>query len=213
MITLVILFILFIGAYSGYKNGLITALIRTIGYTLTLIIALDYYQALSEYMNLLIPYPSPFTPIANPYHYYEMDMLFTLDQSYYELISLATILLGGWLVTRFISQLLTYFTITVVVPAPFNQVGGAIIGFVINYLAIFLLLLILSTIPYQFIQNRLANSTVADGMLTATPGLSETAYQRFIQEVHDEEMQQQPIMELEDLKEPSTEEEAATDNE
>lgn len=212
MITLAILFILFVGAYSGYKNGLVTALIRTIGYTFTMTVALEYYRALSEYIYLIVPYPSPFFPVDNPYHYYDMEMIFTLDQSYYYLISFTIILLIGWMVTRFISQLLTYYTSSIVVPEPFNQVGGAVTGFVINYLAIFLLLLILSTIPYPLIQGKLAGSALADGILTSTPQLSDSAYQYFIQEVHEEEMEKQPLMELEDLKE-KNEEETETDEE
>lgn len=212
MVTLAILFILFVGAYSGYRNGLITTLIRTIGYTFTLMLALDYYQAVSEYIYLIVPYPSPFFPVDNPYHYYDMEMIFTLDQSYYYLISFALILLLGWMVTRFLSELLSYYTSAIIVPELFNQAGGAVLGFMIHYFAVFLLLLILSTIPYSMIQNRLAESTLADGILTATPRLSEAAYQRFIQDVHEEEMEKQPLMELEDLKEKNAEETEA-DNE
>ena len=47
MLTLLILIILFVGAYSGYKNGLIVQLIRTIGYIIVAYFALDYYIPLS----------------------------------------------------------------------------------------------------------------------------------------------------------------------
>lgn len=208
MLSLVILFILFIGAYSGYQNGLITGLIRTIGYTLSLILALTYYEQLSELIYLIVPYPSPFSPIENPYHYYEMDMIFTLDQSYYYLVSLLVILIIGWLITRFISQFLSYFAEEMFVPEPFDGMGGSIIGFVVNYSAVFLILFILSTIPYDAVQNRLADSALADNMLTSTPILSKKTEEQFILDVHDEEMNKLPTMELEELREKEAPEEA-----
>lgn len=208
MLSLVILFILFIGAYSGYQNGLITGLIRTIGYTLSLILALTYYEQLSELIYLIVPYPSPFSPIENPYHYYEMDMIFTLDQSYYYLVSLLVILIIGWLITRFISQFLSYFAEEMFVPEPFDGIGGSIIGFVVNYSAIFLILFILSTIPYDAVQNRLADSALADNMLTSTPILSKKTEEQFVLDVHDEEMKNLPTMELEELREKADAEEA-----
>ncbi len=208
MLSLVILFILFIGAYSGYQNGLITGLIRTIGYTLSLIFALTYYERLSELVYLIVPYPSPFSPVENPYHYYEMDMIFTLDQSYYYLVSLLVILIIGWIITRFISQFLSYFAEELFVPEPFNGVGGSIIGFLINYSAIFLVLFILSTIPYDGIQDRLADSTLADSMLMSTPILSKTTKKQFVLDVYDDEIKNLPTMELEELREKVDTEEA-----
>ena len=213
MLTLVILFILFIGAYSGYRNGLITGLIRTIGYTLSLIFALNYYERLSEIIYLIVPYPSPFSPVENPYHYYEMDMLFTIDQSYYYLVSLFAIFIIGWVITRFISHVLSYFVENLYVPEPFNRIGGGIIGFIVNYLTVFLILFILSTIPYDAIQNRLAGSSLADNMLTSTPFLSKKTEKEFVLDVHEEEIEKLPTMDLEDLKEKVDAEEVEANDE
>ena len=87
MITLLILLILFIGAYSGYKNGVILQLLKVIGYVVTLIFAFDYYHPLSEYLFLLVPYPTPFLPEGNPYYFYDERFILTLSMSYYYLIS------------------------------------------------------------------------------------------------------------------------------
>lgn len=201
MLTLAILFILFIGAYSGYKSGIITGLIRTIGYTISLMFALNYYKIFSELIYLIVPYPSPFSPVANPYHYYDVDLIFTLDQSYYYLVSFSAILVFGWFITRFISQLLSYFIEELFILEPLSAIAGAIIGFIVNYLTVFLLIFILSTIPYDFVQNKISESWLADSMLTSTPALSRKAYLHFVHEVHEEEIIKHPTMELEDLKE------------
>lgn len=202
MLTLTILLILFIGAYSGSKNGMVIGLIRTIGYTISFIFAMNYYKALSKYIYLIVPYPSPFSPSGNPYHYYPMDFIFSLDRSYYYLISILTILVLGWLITRILSQLLSYFMEGIVVPEPLNRIGGAVIGFVVNYLSIFLFLFILTTIPYDFIQNRLSESWLANSMITSTAVVSERSYQAFIENVHQEELENQPLMDIEAIMNP-----------
>lgn len=201
MLTLIILFILFLGAYSGYKNGILIALVRTIGYIISLILALKYYQVLSEVIYLIVPYPSPFSPAENPYVYYEMDKLFTLDQSYYYLVSFLLILIIGWLFTRFISQLIVNFTEELFVPSPFDGIGGSIIGFILHYVTVFLIILTFSTIPYEFVQETISESWLGDYILTSSPGLSKKACQYFIIDVYDEEIKNLPTMKLEDLKE------------
>lgn len=196
MLTIAILLILFIGAYSGYKNGMIVGLLRTIGYTITFNFAMEYYKTLNEYIYLIVPYPSPFTPVENPYHYYDVDLIRSLDQSYYYLISFIVIILVGWFITRLISQLLSYFTEDLIIPEPYNGVGGATIGFIVNYLGVFLLLFILSLIPYDMVQSRISESWLADTMLTSTPNLSNPAYLVFIDEVHEENIKNQPLMDI-----------------
>ena len=44
MITLLILLIFFIGAYSGYKSGVILQLLKAIGYVIAFMFAFDYYE-------------------------------------------------------------------------------------------------------------------------------------------------------------------------
>ncbi|MDN6730897.1 MAG: CvpA family protein, partial [Atopostipes suicloacalis] len=162
---------------------------------------------------LIIPYPSPFTPVKNPYSYYDMDMIFTLDQSYYYLVSFLLILIAGVVISYFISQLLASFTEELFVPFPFDGIGGAIIGFISHYLAIFIILFTLSTIPYDFIQNTLTNSLIGDSMITSSPGLSKKTYNHFILDVYDKEIKNLPEMELKDLKEKVETEENQESNE
>src|SRR5699024_11277591 len=108
MITLLILLVLFIGAYSGYKNGIILQLIKTIGYVVVLIFAFDYYIPISEYLYLLVPYPTPFFPESNPYAFYDESLLLTLYLSFYFLFSFLLILLIVWIIVCFFSLLVMY---------------------------------------------------------------------------------------------------------
>lgn len=213
MITLLILLILFIGAYSGYKNGIILQLIKTIGYVVVLIFAFDYYIPISEYLYLLVPYPTPFFPESNPYAFYDVSLLLTLDLSYYYLVSFLLILLIGWLIVRFLTQLVSYTIEQFRAPEPLSGIGGAVLGFIVNYVGVFYLLLLLSLIPFDFVQNRLIDSFVADNILTSTPELTERNYQRFILDAHETALENRPTMNIEPPADEGSEEETTEGNE
>ena len=206
MITLLILLILFIGTYSGYKNGIILQLLRAIGYLIVFIFALDYYKPLSEMLYLLVPYPTPFFPDANPYVFYDESLILTLDLSYYYLISFLLILFIGWIAVRVITQLISYTVEQLAIPEPLNGAGGAILGFIINYIGIFYILLLLSLIPFDMVQGRLANSFLADSILTSTPVVSEDNYQRFILDAHDVAEENRQTMDIQPPTEENNEE-------
>lgn len=206
MITLFILLILFIGAYSGYKNGLILQLLKTIGYVIVLIFAFDYYRPLSEYLYLLVPYPTPFLPESNPYYFYDERFILTLSMSYYYLISFLLIFFIGWLVIRFLTKLLSYTVEQFKAPEPLSGISGAILGFFVNYVGVFYLLFLLSLIPYDFVQGRLSDSFTANTILTSTPKLTKSNYQRFIIDAHEDVEEKHSTINIEPFSEENNEE-------
>lgn len=206
MVSLLIVLTLFIGAYAGYKKGIILQLVQTIGYVVVWILAMDYYQRLSEFLYLLVPYSTPFAPETNPYPFYDESFMFSLDQSYYDLLSFLAILFIGWIVVRFLAKLLSYTLEHFKAPEPISGIGGAVLGGLVNYVGLFYILFFLTTIPMDFIQNRLINSSLARSMITSTPQLSETTHRQFILEVHDEVLQEEPVIEIEPVEEENTEE-------
>lgn len=209
MITLLILLILFIGAYSGYKNGVILQLIKAIGYIIAFMVAFDYYEWVSEYLFLLIPYPTPFAPESNPYYFYDDSFMFSLDLSYYQIISFLLIFIIGWVIVRVLTQLISYTVNQIKVPEPYNGIGGAVIGFIINYIVIFYFIFLASLIPLDLIQDRIINSSLAETMLTSTPNLSDSTCERFVVKPQVEHEKNQPLMDLN----PPTEEETTEENE
>lgn len=209
MITLLILLILFIGAYSGYKNGLMLQLIKAIGYVIAFMYAFDYYEWVSEYLFLLIPYPTPFAPESNPYYFYDEHFMFSLDLSYYQVISFLLIFIIGWVIVRVLTQLVSYIVNQVKVPEPYNSIGGAVIGFIMNYIVTFYLIFLASLIPVDLIQDQIADSSLAETMLTSTPSLSESTYERFVVKPKTEHEQNKPLMDLN----PPVEEETTEVNE
>lgn len=207
MITLLILLILFIGAYSGYKNGVILQLIKAIGYIIAFMVAFDYYEWVSEYLFLLIPYPTPFAPESNPYYFYDDSFMFSLDLSYYQIISFLLIFIIGWVFVRVLTQLISYTVNQIKVPEPYNGIGGAVIGFIINYIVIFYFIFLASLIPLDLIQDRIINSSLAETMLTSTPNLSDSTHERFVVKPQEKHKQNRPLMDLNPPAEEETTEE------
>ena len=196
MIGLLIVLILFIGAYAGYKRGIILQMLQTVGYAVALIVAMGNYRALSERLFLLVPYSTPFAPETNPYPFHDEGLLFSLTNSYYDLLSFLILLFLGWIVVRFLAALLSYTLKYFKAPEPVNGIGGAILGFVVNYIGVFYLLFFLTVIPFEPLQSRLVNSSLASGMLTSTPQLSDSTYQQFILDVHEETIAEEPELEV-----------------
>lgn len=54
----------------------------------------------------------------------------------------------------------------------------------------------LTVIPFAPLQNRLINSSLASGILTATPQLSESTYQQFVLDVYEENKAEEPELEV-----------------
>lgn len=196
MVGLLIAFLLFIGTYAGYKRGIILQLLQTIGYAVSFLVAMDNYRWLSERLFLLIPYSTPFAPETNPYPFHDESLLFSLTDTYYDLIAFLILLFIGWVIVRFFAALLSYTLEKVKAPEPVNGIGGAILGFVVNYIGIFYLLFFLTVIPFAPLQNRLINSSLASGILTATPQLSESTYQQFVLDVYEENKAEEPELEV-----------------
>lgn len=196
MVGLLIVLILFIGAYAGYKRGIILQMLQTIGYAIVVIIAMENYRSLSKRLFLLVPYSTPFAPETNPYPFHDENLLFTLTDSYYDLLAFLILLFLGWAVVRFLAALLSYTLEYFKTPEPINGIGGAVLGFVVNYIGIFYFLFFLTVIPFAPLQSRLINSSLASGIITSTPQLSESMYQQFILDVYEETMAEEPALEV-----------------
>ena len=204
MLDLFILLVLFIGVYSGYKKGVVLQLLEAIGYGVVAIFAMDYHKLISEYFYLLIPYHTPFAPESNPYLFYNEEFMFSMDMSYYNMLGFLAVFVVGWAVVKFLSKFISYTIEKLRAPEPISGIGGGVLGFAVNYIGIFFILIILTTIPYGFVQNNLKNSIIANTMITSTPKVSDEVYQEFIIDVHEEVLQTRPTM---DIQIPSVEDE------
>ena len=58
MITLIILFYLIVGIYTGARRGLTLQLVYIAGYFITFLVALFTHEKLAKFLSLFIQYPS-----------------------------------------------------------------------------------------------------------------------------------------------------------
>lgn len=181
LLTLLIIFLLLLGIYSGFRRGLALQLVLTIGYAISFWVALRYYEGLSDVVEMLIPYPNPTTSAENPFILYGQELVFEMDGVFYNGLAFITLLFVGWLVTRFIGGLLN-FLMEIPVLKQVNQIGGAIVGFFVQYLGIFFILFLLSTIPLGFIQNQFESSRLSQFIVAETPELSGEVYEWWVEQ-------------------------------
>lgn len=202
MLSFIILFILFIGTYSGYKTGSILQLLKVIGYIISAIVSFEYYKQMSSFIELIIPYPSPHIPGVNPYNFYSEEFVFNLYQSFYDVIAVLIIFVIGWLVVQFLIKLFSYIVENIEVPEPVNGIIGAVLGYFVKYIGVFYVLFFLSLVPLSFIQNRLSDSFLAEKILVSSPMLSKRNYDYFIVDISEDVEQNKPIIDAEDPLEP-----------
>lgn len=181
LLTLIIIILLLLSLYSGFRRGLVLQLVLTIGYAISFFFALQYYQQASGLVEMMVPYPSPGSASENPFVLYGQEFIFNLDQGFYNGVAFIGILILGWIVTRFIGGILSFLT-EIPVVKQLNEIGGAIVGFIVQYVGIFLILFLLSMVPLQVIQNQFESSLLARAMVAETPKLSTDLYNWWIEE-------------------------------
>lgn len=170
MLTLIIVFALAIGLYTGIRRGLAMQIILTVGYIVSFTMAKKYYVVLAKKLEMLVPYPAP-TPDSKLV-FFESTNLFKLDEAFYAGLAFVLILFIGWLGTRFIGILchnLTFFPVIKQV----NWIGGGILGFVMVYLGLFFTMSLVSMIPIDFVQNLFRSSGIARFIVGETPYFSQ----------------------------------------
>lgn len=179
-LTILIVLIFLFALYGGSRRGLMMQLISTIFYLIVFYIATQYYPAVSEAIDLLIPYPS--ANYGDAFALYTLDIGFQLDTAFYNIIGFAIILIIGGLISRLIIVVLNPVQyITVPLSQGIDKGIGAFLSLILAYLFIFIGLFLLSTLPVAPVQNMIAESTLAQVILTESPYLSDYFYQLWIE--------------------------------
>lgn len=178
LMTILIVVILAIGAYGGARRGLILQFVLTVGYFVSYLLASKYHQALGSHLELIVPYPS--ASESSQFVFYDQALGFNLDGAFYNGVAFLIILFVGWLVTRFIGGLLNVVTFIPVIKQ-LNAIGGAVLNFFVSYVAVFLILFLLTMLPIDSVQEAFSNSWLARTILEDTPVISSQLYNMWIE--------------------------------
>ena len=181
LLTGIIILLLILSIFSGARRGLVLQLVLTIGYAASFWFALNYYQMLSEYVEMFVPYPTPLSTSDNPFVLYGIELLFELDGPFYRGVSFVVLLFAGWLITRLVGGLFQALA-DIPVVRTVNAIGGAVLSFVVHYIGIFLILFVLSMMPIALIQDQFESSALAREIVTDTPELSQQVYDWWVQQ-------------------------------
>lgn len=184
ILSLIIIVVLLLGFYAGYRRGFIRELVYLAGYGLTFFVAIHYYKSLADDLELWIPYPTP--ALDTTLNFYSQKLLLTLNQSFYAAIAFVLILLVGWLLVRFIGALchkLTYVGGHIGFFRIANGLIGGTIHTVIVYIFMTLMLVLASLLPIASVQDTLYESTIASAMIQDSPIISDTLNTLWIEDI------------------------------
>ena len=178
MLSLIIIITLVFSFYTGFRRGLIMQTIQLVGYIITFLLATKYYEPLSNYVEMIVPFPS--VQESTELVFYNEAQSFLVSTAFYRAITFVAIWLIGFIVTKFLAVLftkVTYYNIFRYV----NHIGGGIVNVLITFAVVFIFLFILSLIPIEFIQQQFVDNPIAYRIVSDTPILSDWASETWLQ--------------------------------
>lgn len=176
MLNLAILVILGIGFLIGLKRGFILQVIHLTGFIIAYIVAILYYDELAAKILLWIPYPN-FGDDTIIQSFFNSE---NLEMAYYRAIAFVGIFVAVKILLQIIGSMLD-FVANLPILKSLNIWAGAILGFIEVYLILFIILYIAFLIPIEQLQNILANSGLAKGIVEHTPFFSSRIYELWIE--------------------------------
>lgn len=165
IIDIGIILILILGAIVGFKRGLTTQLVSTVGIILIIIVAFLLKNPVSEFMYKNLPF-FDFGGL--------LKGISVLNIAVYEIIAFLIVLSVLVIVFKLllkatkIFETLLKFTIILGIP---SKIAGAVVGVIENYIFIFIILYIISLPVFNFN----LESDYKDKILNNTPILSSVA--------------------------------------
>lgn len=167
MIDLILLGILVLGVLIGLKRGFILQLFHLVGFIVSFIIAVIYFDNLAKKLNLWIPYPE--LPEDATWAIF-LDSL-PLETAFYNGVAFALLFFGSKIILQIVASMLDFIADLPLLNS-LNGLLGAILGFLETYFILFVILYILALAPLSFIQSAIDNSSIAGFIVEHTPIVS-----------------------------------------
>jgi uncharacterized membrane protein required for colicin V production len=167
MLDLAIIILLVIGFFVGLKRGFILQLFHLIGFIIAYIVANLYYEQLAPKLILWIPYPN----LDNNLTLKLLTNSGNMEDAFYRAIAFVIIFFAVKILLQIIGAMLDFIA-QLPILKQLNVWAGGILGFLENYLLIFILLYIAALIPMDIFQNTLDHSILAKAIVKHTPVFS-----------------------------------------
>lgn len=171
MVTLLILFFLFIGIVNGFRRGAILQLGHWVALIISFLVANTYYKELAEAFKLWIPYPSQLDGTL-PGGVLDLNSLSGIEMTFYNVFWFVVLFLITKLVLHLILAMLDFLT-DLPILRQLKGVIGAVLGFLEAYVITFFILWVIAFVPMASVQNAVDNSSLATFIIQDTPYLSD----------------------------------------
>ena len=168
MLDLAIIFILIIGFFVGLKRGFILQLFHLVGFIIAYIVANLYYEQLAPKLTIWIPYPN----LGENLTLKILTNSGNMETAFYRAISFVIIFFAIKILIQIIASMLDFIA-RLPILRQLNIWAGGLLGFLENYLLIFILLYIAALIPMAIFQDTLDQSVLAKFIINHTPIFSE----------------------------------------
>jgi len=162
----IIFILLVLGLATGYKQGLMIQLVKLVSFFASYVIALLFYKPLSK---VLVEW-FPISQESGSNLFSSLASSEPIAGFIYTSAAFVLLLIVSGIILRLIGVILNGIAQLPVI-STFNQVGGGIMGFIKNGLAIFLLLMIASALPLPAVQQTIQESVFGTFVVENSPGV------------------------------------------
>lgn len=167
MVDLILLLVLVLGFFIGFRRGFILQIIYFAGFVAAYIVAYFYFDDLAPYLKLWVPFPAPSED--SPLSF--LLETFNLEKAYYRAVAFVALFFGTKIILHIIGSMLDFLADLPLLSTINGWLGGAL-GFVEVYLLIFIVLYLGALTPLDIVQSIMNESVIAKGIIENTPIVS-----------------------------------------
>lgn len=169
MVTLLILIIFIYFGYVAYRRGLALEALTALGFVLSLLIAALVYRPIGRAITLWIPYPS--ASRMSKFAFFDQTAGLKLDKSFYAAFAFTVVFVICFLLWHLVMA--GFSNLQFVTGEPqIDKWASILISVILTQISCFLLLFLLSTLPFPSLQNALGHSISANALLRFSPGIT-----------------------------------------
>lgn len=161
--TLILLLIILIGLFVGYRRGIVLQFLHLIGTVSALVIASLNYDTLGSKLYLIMPYPSSAQETPNA----ALTDVANLEYAYYYMFAFFIIFIVSKIAIQMIVSGFDYFQ-QITPNGLISTIGGTVLGLIEIIYILAIVLFFIATIPFAPVQASLAESGLGTFILEHT---------------------------------------------
>ncbi|WP_114569974.1 CvpA family protein [Exiguobacterium flavidum] len=172
MVTFIILLLLALGVMTGVRRGFILQAGHLLSLIIAFLVAITFYDDLAEKFKLWIPYPSTLDDAGIDLKMFDVTQAGSLDDIFYKVFWFIVLFFVTKIVLSIILSMFDFLTNAPILKQLKGLLGG-VLGFIEMYIFVFFLLFLAAFVPVQSVQDALADSGLANYIVTNTPLLAD----------------------------------------